>query len=299
MSTMKQFLYLVAILVLSFNQGKAQKPILIESDSVKFGIRYFPGFWLTMPETKSEVVRTNWVKAIEKGTKSKVSTNKNEMTLFGALLTNVAPGSINIMSKVENGDSVTRLFVSVETARDVFVSETSEEYDKLNTYLKKFGRDQYIIVAKGQLSAEETKLKELDKMLKTTRKDKDKLEKGIQSARVRITEEKDNIRAANQELDILDIKINNASTLLSTMEEGDVKKEKKSELKTLQKKKKSLLKSINSSENIISKAYTTIQDHETNIETHEKSQKEIAEKIADQKLTLSRFQKKLKTIEAY
>lgn len=296
---MKQLLYISVILIFCLTTARAQKPVTLDADSVKFGIRYFPGFWLTIPEAKPDVVRTNWVKAIEKGTKSKVSTNKNEMTLFGAQLPSVAPGSVNIMSKVEIGDSVTHLFVSVETERDIFVGETSEEYDKLNAYLKKFGRDQYIIVAKGQLSAEETKLKELDKILKTTRKDKDKLEKGIQSAKVRITEEKDNIRAANQELDILEIKINNASTLLSTMEDGDAKKEKKSELKTLQKKKKSLLKNINSSENTISKAYSSIQDHETNIEMHQKSQKDIAAKIADQKQTITYYQKKLKTIEAY
>jgi len=296
---MKPYLFFSLILLISFTAAKAQKPVTLAEDSVKFGNRYSPGFWLSIPEAKPEVVKTNWIKAIEKGTKSKVSTSKNEMTLFGALLPNFTENSVNILSKVEDGDSLTRLFVSVETARDIFVEKSSEEYDKLSAYLKKFGKDQYIIVAKDQLSAEESKLKELDKELKTTRKNKEKFEKTIQSSKVLITEENDNIASANKELEMVDIKIGNSSTLISTMEDGEAKKAKKSELKSLQKKKKSLLKSINSSESSISKANTSIQDNTTNIELNDETQKDLANRISDQKLTIARYQKKLKTIEAY
>jgi len=299
MKIMKPYLNIFAFLIISLSVAKAQKPVTLSEDSVKFGNRYFPGFWLTIPEAKPEVVKTNWVKAIEKGTKSKVSSNRNEMTLFGALLPNFTSGSVNIMSKVENYDSLTQLFVSVESARDVFVGETSEEFDKLNTFLKKFGKDQYIIVAKEQLSNEESKLKELDKNLKSARKDKEKFEKSIQSSKVRITQNNDNITAINKELEILDIRIDNCSTLLSTMDDGDAKKAKKTELKSLQKKKKGLSKDINSAENSISKANTSIADNTANIEMNGTTQKELVDKITQQKLTIIRFQKKLKTIEAY
>ena len=42
-----------------------------------------------------------------------------------------------------------------------------------------------------------------------------------------------------------------------------------------------------------------IQDNTTNIELNDTTQKELSNKINEQKLTITRFQKKLKTIEAY
>lgn len=299
MNTMQPSLCIIFVIMMSLSVAEAQKPITIAEDSVKFGNRYFPGFWLTIPEAKPENVKTSWIKAIQKGTKSKVSINKNEMTLFGAIISDIYDGGINIMSKVVDGDSLTELFVCAETTRDVFIGRTSEEYDNLNTYLKKFAKGQYVIVAKDQLSAEESMLKSLEKELKSARKDKEKSEKSIQSSKVNITQQNDKIRGLNKEIEILDIKIGNSSELLSTMEDGDAKKEKKSELKTLQKKKKTLLKSINSAENRISKANTSIDDNTRNIQLSESTQKELIDKINQQKIIIVKFQKKLKTIEAY
>ena len=296
---MKPHLYLFIGLLFSISVANAQKPITLTEDSVKFGSRYFPGFWLTIPEAKPETVKTNWIKAIQKGTKSKVSIDRNEMTLFGAIIRNVSEGSVNIMSKIDNADSLIQLFVCVESARDFYIGKTSEEYDKLSAYLNKFAKDQYIIVAKDQLSLEESSLKTLEKELKSVRKSKMKFEKSIQSAKVDITQQNDKISGINKELEILDIKISNASTLLSTMPDGDAKKAKKSELKDLQKKKKTLLKNINSAENSISKFKTSISDNTKNIELNNATQKEMTDKINKQKLSVARFQQKLKTIEAY
>ena len=296
---MKSYLYLIIGFLFSLSVAKAQKPVSLTEDSVKFGSRYFPGFWLTIPEAKPEIVKTNWIKTIQKGTKSKVSIDRNEMTLFGAIIRNVTDGSINIMSRIDNADSLILLFVSVETARDIYIGKTSEEYEKLSAFLNKFGKDQYINIAKEQLSAEESKLKTLEKKLKSDRKNKLKFEKSIQSAKVNITQQNDKISGFNKELEILDISIDNASTLLSTMLDGDAKKSKKSELKDLQKKKKTLLKNINSAENSISKSDTSISDNTKNIEMNDDTQKEMTVKINKQKLSVARFQQKLKAIEAY
>lgn len=299
MNTMKYFLYSALFFLISISAVKAQQTITIAGDSVKFGNRYFPGFWLTVPEVKQETVKASWVKAIEKGTKSKVTTDKNEMSLFGAILPDFTKGSVNIMSKIVDQDSLTMLFVSVETARDNFISSSSDEYSKLNKYLVKYAKDQYIITAKNQLSAEQDKLKDMEKELKTSRKNKEKFEKGIQSSEVRITEQKDNITSINKELEILEIRIGNSSATLSTMEDGDAKKAKKSELKDLQKKKKNLLKDINSTNNTIAKSKTSIEDNRTDIETSMVKQKELSDNISEQKLVVAKYQQKLKNIEAY
>jgi len=296
---MKRLIYLSLIVFISLSSAKAQKPITLNEDSVKFGNRFFPGFWLSIPEVKSADVKAAWIKTIEKGTKSKVTTERDEMTLFGAIIPDFTKGSVNIMSKIADKDTLTRLFVSVETTRDNFVGNTSEEYDKMSAFLKKFGKGQYVELAKDQLSAEELKLKDLEKELKTARKDKEKFDKGIQSSEVEIAEQNDNIKRMNMELETTDGKIDNASSALSAMDEGEAKKTKNSELKDLQKKKKGLLKDINSAQNRIAKEKTSIEDNKNNIERNAVTQQELSDKITEQKGVIARYQQKLKTIEAY
>ncbi len=295
---MKRVFYFALIFLTSITIAKAQKPITLSPDSVKFGSRYYPGFWLGIPEARPADVKADWIKAIEKGTKSKVTTDRNEMTLFGALLPNFTKGSVNIMSKIAEKDSLSLLFVSVETSRDNFVNTNSEEYAALSKYLNKFGKTQYTTTAKKQLAAEESKLQDLEKELKATRKNKEKLEKNIQSAQVKITGQNDKIKSIEQELSTLDIKIGNASTALSVIEDGDAKKAKKSELKSLQKTKKSLLNDSNAAQSKITKANTSIADSKNEIKINLVSQQELADKIAQQKLNVSKYQQKLKNIEA-
>ena len=295
---MNRFIHFALIFLTTASVAIAQKPITLSPDSVKFGSRYYPGFWLGIPEARAADVKADWIKAIEKGTKSKVTTDRNEMTLFGAIIPNFTKGSVNILSKIAEKDSLSLLFVSVETARDNFVYTNSEEYEALSKFLKKFGKTQYTATAKKQLADEETKLQDLEKELKTTRKNKEKLEKNIQSAQVKITGQNDKIKSIEQELSALDIKINNASSALSVLDEGDAKKAKKSELKSLQKTKKNLLKESNSAESTIAKANTSITDSKNAIEQNLASQQDLAEKITRQKQNVAKFQQKLKNIEA-
>lgn len=296
---MKRNFYLTCILIIGFSAAQAQKPITLVEDSLQFGSRYFPGFMLTIPEVKPSDVKSNWIKAIQKGTKSKVKTDNNEMTIFGANIADFKNGSVNISSKITDQDSLTFLFVSVETTRDNFIGNQSEEYEKLSNYLKKFAKSQYVETAKKQLSAEEDKLKKMEKELKSARKSRDRFDKNIQSANVKITQQNDKIKGVNKELATLEIRINNNDTAVSVLEEGDAKDKKKSELKDLQKTKKSLLKTINSAKNTISKAETSIQDNRNSIEQNENSQNEIKDQIAQQKNSIAKFQQKLNTIQAY
>lgn len=296
---MKHLLYFTFFLLTNLSVLNAQKPIALTEDSVKFGNRYFPGFWLSIPEVKTEVVKASWIKATEKGTKSKVTVDKNEMTLFGAIIPDVSGGNMNIMSKVIDHDSLTKLFVCVETTRDNFIGKTSDEYDKLSKYLKKFAKGQYVSVVKDQVSTEEGKLRDIEKELKSARKNQLKFEKDIQSSRVRISQENDKIAGINKELEVTDAGVDNITTLLSAMADGEARKTKQAELKDLQKKKKGLIKDINSAENRISKANTSIEDNTKNIELNGDTQKELGENINQQKLVIARFQKKLKTIESY
>lgn len=296
---MKQLFYITSIFLLSVTLASAQKPITISDDSLKFSTRYFPGFWVSIPEVKPEALKTSWIKAIQKNTKSKVTQDKKEMTLFGAILPDVREGNVNIMSQIADYDSLSRLFVSVETTRDNFIGRNSTEIDKLIKYLNKFAKEQYLKVANDQLADEVNKLLDLEKDLKSARKSKERFEKNIQSAKVRISEENDKIKAVNKELEVVDASIENSTSFLSTMEEGETKKTKQDELKAFQKKKKSFLKDINSSENSISRANNAIEDNKRDIALNDSTQKELGDKINQQKLVVAKFKGKIKTIESY
>jgi len=296
---MNRLFYFALFLIISVSAVKAQKPITLTSDSVKFGSRYYPGFWLSIPEVSAADVKSNWIKEIEKGTKSKVSAVDNEMTLFGANIPGFKNGSSNIESKIAWHDSVTKLFVSVETVRDVFVNVNSEDYKALNTFLMDFARDQYMNKAKNQLAAEESILNELEKQNKNAGKSQEKMEKKIQSANIKIKNQNDNINRFNMELNTLDIRIGNTSSSLSVLEAGDSKKAIESDLKELQKQKKKLLKSINSAQSTISKEQKNISNYNKEIDSQKDTQSDLGNKIAQQKKVVAFYTQKLKTIKSY
>lgn len=296
---MKHFFYFSILLFFSVSVAKAQKPITLSSDSVKFGNRYYPGFWLSIPEVSAADVKENWIKMIEKGTKSDVSATDNEMTLFGANIPGFKTGSSNIESKIAWKDSLTMLFVSVETARDVFVGTNSEDYKALNKYLMDFAKDQYIDKAKSQLSAEEAILKDLEKQNKNAGRSQDKMEKKIQKANISIKNEQDNIDRFNLELNTLDIRIGNTSSSLSVLPEGDSKTAIESDLKDLQKQKKKLLKNINSSQSRISKEEKNISNYNKDIDSQKDTQSDLSDRISQQKKVVSMYKQKIKNIKAF
>ena len=296
---MKHFLCYLYLLLICITLANAQKPITLKPDSAKIGNTRFPGFSVSIPEITPEALKASWIKTIEKGTKSKAIVENNDITVFGAVIPNYEGGTVNIMSKTVDQDSLCSLFVCFETKPDVFIGKDSPEYDRLSKFLKKFAKDQYVDLAEKQLSAEEDKLSELEKQLKSERKSTDKFKKDIQSAEVKIAAERDKISGFEKEIEITNASIESSSSAISSMDDGDAKKARKEELKKLEKKKKGLLKSINSSENQISEAKTAITDNNTNIALKEATLKDLNERIVQQKLTISRFEAKLKTIEGY
>ncbi len=296
---MRTGIYIALLFFTMTSALQAQKPLTITDDSVKFGNTLCPGIWIDIPETKLETVRGNWIKFIEKGTKSKALVAVNEITIFGALLTDISEAPVNIFSSVEGKDSLVRLFAALELKRDEFTRINSKEHEQLKKAVKQFAKDQYVKVAEDQLSAQESTLKDLEKELSSVRKEKEKLEKGIQSANTSISEETYKIESFQKELKVTEAALDAKSTELSTMADGDAKKAVQSEVKDLQKKKKENLKDISTSENKVSKANTLIKDNKSAIEANLKQQDELGNKVSDQNLVVKKYSDKLKTIESY
>ena len=128
---MRTGIYTVLLIFTMLSATQAQKPLTITDDSFKFGNTLCPGIWIEIPETKLETVRGNWIKYIEKGTKSNALVTGNEITLFGALLKDISEAPVNIFSAIEGRDSLVRLFVSLELKRDEFTMINSKEHEQL------------------------------------------------------------------------------------------------------------------------------------------------------------------------
>lgn len=296
---MRTGIYITLLLIVAFSAAKAQKPLTMTDDSVKFGNTMCPGVWVDIPEVKLETVRSEWKKAVEKGTKSNALVAENEITIFGAILKDISDVPVNIFSEVQLQDSLVRLFSAVELSRDEFTKVNSREHEQLKKMLNQFAKDQYLKVAQDQLSKEESTLKDLEKELSSIRKEKEKLEKEIQSANTTISEEDYKLISVKKAMEVTDADLDIKSTELSTMADGDAKKALQSEVKDLQKAKKSQLKEIGSSESKISKSNTLIEDNKNAITENLKKQEEFSEKINTQNLQVDKYTKKLKTIESY
>ncbi|KAF0199345.1 MAG: hypothetical protein FD166_468 [Bacteroidetes bacterium] len=296
---MRTRVFLSLIIILSMVTAQAQKPLKITDDSVKFGNTLCPGIWIDIPEVNIEIIRAAWIKTIEKGTKSKAIVTGQEITLFGALLKDITEAPVNIFSSIEGRDSVVRLFTALELKRDEFTLINSSEHEQLKIYVKQFAKDRYIKVAEDQLSAEESKLKNLTKELSSMRKVKEKLEKEIQSANTTISEENYKVSSTKKELAETEASLDDKSSELSTMPEGEAKKAVQSEVRDLQKQKKEQLKSISNSEIKISRSKTLIQDNDTKITQNLKDQEDLVIKTNLQEAEVKKYTDKLNTIKSY
>lgn len=298
MKTVYTFAFL---LLIPFLGVKAQMPILLSQDSVKIGKNTLPGLVVTIPEANFEKTLKAWVKSLESGTKSKVVTEKDEMSIFGAMLKNISPNPVNIYSKLISHDSILKLSAVVELSKDNYIEKANggEAYAKVQDYLKNFSKERYIEVANDQLNAEEKILKDFQKELESLEKEKTRLQKSIQSNNTKIITEKDNITIQNNELKTVTASIVDNNSQLSSMDDGPAKEERSKYIKELEKRKKKALGSIESSENKINSANNDIDEANGEIPKNELKQEDVRKRIAQQEMVVQKFTDKLEKIKTY
>ena len=280
---------------------KAQKPILVLEDSINFGKTLIPGLTVIIPESNYEKTLKVWIKDLQSSTKSKLVTENNEMSIFGARLKEVSPNPLNVYSKLMNLDSMLKLTVAFEVKKNQYIERSTGETEFTNAknFLKEFARNQYLDIAKDQADAEDKKLRELEKELSSLEKEKTRLQKSIQSDNSNIITEKGNITIQNNELTTVSSELVDQNNKLSSMEEGQAKKEKINYINGLEKRRKKAQNSMESSENRINKANNEIDKANVEIPKNERMQAEVNEKIEKQQAVCQKFADKLKTIKTY
>ena len=297
---MKSKFALILLVLIPFLGINAQQPIVVTEDTLATGKFMLPGLSVTIPETNYDVAVKAWMKEMHSGTKSKVVTEKDEMSIFGARLKNISPTPVNIYSKFVKLDSMLKLYVSVETKKDEYIEKTNNaEFIKVRDYIKEFAKNQYIDVAKAQADTEEKKLKDLQKELSSLENEKSKMLKTIQKDNSAILSAKDNITSQNSELNMVEASLREQNRVLAGMEAGPAQKEKAAQVKDLEKRKKKALNEIESSEKKIKKSNDAIEKADTGIPENELMQEKVREQIINQEGIYQKYEAKLKTIKSY
>jgi len=292
----------LAFLILAISSGiKAQMPVSVTEDSLKVGKTTLPGISVTIPEVNYENTLKAWIKNLESGSKSKVVTENNEMSIFGAKIKEISSNPVNVYSKMIKLDSTLKLTASFELKKDQYVDRTgtAAEFPKAEDYLKQFAKNQYIDVVKTQVDSEDKKLRDIEKELSSLEKEKNRMQKSISSNNTTIANEKENITVQNNELTTVTAAIVEHNRQLDTMSTGPAKEEKIKYLKDLDKRKKKAQNSIESSENKINKTKNDTDKTNAEIPKNEKMQEQVNERIQNQQGVLQKFTDKLKKIKSY
>lgn len=297
---MKSKFTLTLLILLPFFGVKAQLPILVSEDSLKFGKSMLPALSVTIPEAGYEKTLKAWTKELQTKTKSKVMAENMDLSIFGALIKEISPNPINVYSRIETIDSMLMLIASFEIKKDEYISrDMGADFEKAQVYLKGFAKTQYIDVVKDQVDAEDKVLRNIEKELSSLENEKSRMQKSIQSNLSSIASEKENIIIQNNELATVSLSLVEQNNLLSTMEAGPAYKEKEVLIKDLEKRKRKAQNSKESSENKIDKANNDISKTNGEIPVNERMQEKVKDQIAQQKAVCQQFADKLKKIKAY
>lgn len=298
---MRSISTLLLLMTVSFIGLKAQIPIRVSDDSLDLGKSTMPGITVTIPEVKYEDALKAWTRELQSGTKSKLVTENNSMTIFGAKIKEISPNPINVYSRMMNYDSIVKLTVVFELKKDQYIERSSGETDlsKAKNYLKEFAKNEYLDVAKNQADAEDKKLRDLQKDLSSLEKDKSRLQKSIESSNSTIFSENENLAIQKNELETVSAEIIEQNKQLSSPQADPVKKEKTDYLNDLEKRKKKALNAMESSQEKINKANNEIDKANAEIPKNEKMQEQLNDKIAEQQAVYQKYADKTKTIKSY
>jgi hypothetical protein len=298
---MKSIRLIIILTLISCIGVNAQKPIIMSEDSIKIGNGMLPAISVLIPEVKYDKVLKNWTKLLETGTKSKLMSERGEMTILGANIKSITPNAINVYSVLSDRDSALYLAASFELKKDIFIDRSSGETElsKAKEVIFDFARQQYIDLASEELKVEENKLKDLEKELGSLERSQSGMEKSIRKNNRTIDNERDKSLDFNNQLTALTQTIADERIQFTTMDDGTLKDEKEKQLKNLEKQRKRLTKSIASCDKKISKAQGAIKKANSDIPRNERVQLKYNEEINAQQAVVQRYTNKLNTIKNY
>jgi len=282
---MKTFLFSFAFCFVIGFAGIAQNSITISEGPIVFRHGNTPGITMSIPEVSYKKIQDSWIKTIEKGTKSKVMNENDEISIFGAILKDITDTPINIYSLVRDNDSAVTLTVAVELKKDEYVSSDKdvEVFAKVKTFLLEFAKGHYLELAEGILANEEKKLSKLESDLKSLENDKIKLEKMIQSNTIEMGSTQDELVILRTNLTSLNEELLAQTNQYNALEEGSAKDEKKKYIDDLEKRVKKTGKDLESGEKKIINMQAEIDKAQNDtLPANAKGQEQLRKEIESQ-----------------
>jgi len=244
-----------------------------------------------------------WIKALEKGTKSKVSdAHQGEITIFGAYVKSISEDPVNIYSQIIPRDSIVELNTCIELKRNEYITENlyESEFNELKAYMHDFGKEAYMLEAEEQIEDQEDVLKELERELKKLQNDKESLEKKISKNEHNITVSEDDIRTLDADIAMKNEEIARVKVRLGSVGDDLVLKETlDSELKDLEKEKKKMQNTVKKEKKRIVGYESDIDNIKLEIPALVEQQNQKMLEIEQQRKTVSLFENKLTTISNY
>lgn len=298
---MKRIYTLLLLLALITLCLKAQIPITVYEDTLQFGSSVAPGITVNIPEADYEKTLRNWIREQESGTKSKVVTESNGMSIFGANIKDISPTPVNIYSTLVKQESELLLSVAFELRKDEYISLNTGEGDfaKAKAYLFNFSKNQYLDFASEELKVEQSKLRSIEKDLSSLQSRESRLSRSLGKSNSTVVRERDRLAGLNNDLTTASAAIAEHSSQLSTMLPGTERDEKEKYIKSLEKDKQKLQRSIRSSENRMKKANSAIDKANRDLPRNDRTQERIKEQFSDQQAVVQTYTDKLNRIRAY
>jgi predicted nucleic acid-binding Zn-ribbon protein len=286
---------------ISFTGIHAQKPILLQKDSLKIGSSSFPGISVLIPEIEYTKTLNNWIRLQESRTRSKVVNESGRMSIFGANIKSVSGSPVNIFSQIFNRDTILKLTAVIEMQKDVYIEKQTDEaqFEKAKSFIFDFAKDQYAGLVNEQLRAEKKRLKDLQKELRSHQKDQSGAEKKISTLNKRISSEKDKLFTVNNELITLTSDIYRHNLQIDSLESGLARDEKKQIVTDLEKQKKKASREVRKSEKVISRAERSISAANSAIRMSGTTQDIVRRRISDQEMVVRQYYDKLRRVKAF
>jgi hypothetical protein len=298
---MKSILFFFLLLFgMGINLWSQKKPEVAET-TFQYQDKKLEGFKTSIPEAKPDQVEKNWIKTIERGTRSKVDLNNTyNMSLMEARIKDVSDSVVDVFSKIEASDSMVYLYSSF-VMNDVYIksSSYSAETALVKDFLFQFAKEQYEEAIKEELKVEETKLKDLEKELDRTVKDKEKMEKDIAGYNSDILEAKNEIMNLEHSLEMTQESLNNQKVNVNSISKTDkeARKAAESTLKGHERDKKKIYRDIEKLQKDIVDYENRIQQNRIDIQSNMTQQVNLTDQINAQSEVVQAIELKLSNLK--
>lgn len=302
---MKRFhLLLVAIFLGSVLHAFAQENITVKTVRHKMSKGYQPGYEVNIPQAELDNVKKDWIKFLEKGTKSKADDAGHEVVLKNAVKEKISPDTLSIYSMLLINKDFIQIFTFLEIKDEFFEHSRNPSdiknqkiHSAIETSLREFAVEQYMIAVEDELKEENDALKDLEGELKDIQKDTESYKKDIASSEEKIKKYESEILLLEAEKEQYKMQLEDKRIESTNIRDKEQLKTQKKIIKGIEKSKKKIEKSIEKERKKIISEQGEISSYEAAIAKNDVVEEKKVEEINAQEEKIDLIEQKLKNIK--